>query len=494
MVTVPMFYDKKKALLDAISQSQAMIEFTPEGKVLDANSNFLAAVGYSLNEIQGKHHSMFVRQSERDSDDYKKFWASLARGEAQTREFRRVGKGGRDVWLQASYNPVFDRAGRTVMVVKLATDITGEKRRNLEMSGEIEAIQRSQAIISFDMDGTILNANQNFLDAMGYTLDEIQGKHHRMFVGSEHAGSAEYRRFWDSLKTGKFQANEYLRYGKGGKEVWIQATYNPILDEDGRPVKVIKFATDRTVQVQMRKHREKVQKQIDTDLDSVAVSIAQANMQATDASSSSLQASANVQAVATATEELAASIDEITRQVNQAMAVAQRAVVEAQQSTSVMSGLATDAQKIGEVLELIDSIAGQTNLLALNATIEAARAGEAGKGFAVVAGEVKSLAAQTSKATEDINAQIVSVQNSSSMAEASIRSIMSIIEEISGISANVASAIEEQSSVTRDISDNMHQAYAGVATITQNMQHLSQETGRVEQATVKLREASRSIA
>jgi methyl-accepting chemotaxis protein len=494
MVTVPMFYDKKKALLDAISQSQAMIEFTPDGKVLDANSNFLAAVGYGLNEIRGKHHSMFVRKSERDSDDYKKFWANLARGEAQTREFRRVGKGGRDVWLQASYNPVFDRAGRTVMVVKLATDITGEKRLNLEMAGEIEAIQRSQAIISFDMDGTILNANQNFLDAMGYALDEIQGKHHRMFVGSEHAGSAEYRQFWDSLKTGKYQENEYLRYGKGGKEVWIQATYNPILDEDGRPVKVIKFATDRTVQVQMRRHREKVQKQIDTDLDSVAVSIAQANMQATDASSSSLQASANVQAVATATEELAASIDEITRQVNQAMEVAQRAVVEAQQSTSVMSGLAADAQKIGEVLELIDSIAGQTNLLALNATIEAARAGEAGKGFAVVAGEVKSLAAQTSKATEDINTQIVSVQNSSSMAEASIRSIMGIIEEISGISANVASAIEEQSSVTRDISDNMHQANAGVETITRNMQHLSQETGRVEQATVKLREASRSIA
>ena len=236
------------AQVAAISESQAVIEFNMDGTIITANENFLKTLGYSLAEINGKHHSMFVDAYERDSAAYREFWAKLNRGEYQAAEYRRIGKGNKEVWIQGTYTPIRDAKGKAFKIVKFATDITEKKVRSMEDAGKIEAILRAQAVIEFTMDGTIITANENFLKTLGYTLAEIQGKHHSMFVEPAMRESAEYREFWAKLNRGEYSAAEYKRIGKGGKEVWILASYNPILDERKKPFKVVKFATDVTEQ------------------------------------------------------------------------------------------------------------------------------------------------------------------------------------------------------------------------------------------------------
>ncbi len=230
--------------LAAISKAQAVIEFNLDGTIRTANENFLKAVGYSLEEIQGKHHSMFVDPAYASSHEYRQMWDDLRAGKFKVDECKRFAKGGREFWIQASYNPIFDQNGRPFKVVKFATDVTAAKLQNADFQGQLAAIEKSQAVIEFNLDGTIRTANANFLNTLGYSLDEVKGKHHSMFVDPKYAASADYRLFWDELRAGKFQAAQYLRFGKGGKEVWIQASYNPIFDLNGRPYKVVKYATD----------------------------------------------------------------------------------------------------------------------------------------------------------------------------------------------------------------------------------------------------------
>ena len=237
-----------KGQLDAINQAFAFIEFDTQGVIVKANDIFLEALGYSLREIEGKHHSIFVDAAYARSNEYKKFWNDLRMGESQTGEFARIDKNGEVVWLLASYTPVADDNGKVVKVIKLATNITASKVVNADFSGQVEAIGKSQAVISFNMDGTIISANQNFLNPMGYTLQEVQGKHHRIFIDPEYARSAAYTEFWAKLNRGEFVAEEFKRIGKGGKEVWIQASYNPIFDLSGKAFKVVKFAIDVTEQ------------------------------------------------------------------------------------------------------------------------------------------------------------------------------------------------------------------------------------------------------
>ncbi len=238
--------EENTAKLAALDKVQAVIEFAPDGTILTANRNFLDAMGYALEEVRGRHHGMFVEPAHRESQEYRQFWAKLGRGEFQAGQFKRFGKGGKEVWIEASYNPIRDRRGKPVKIVKYAIDVTGQKMAFADLRGQVEAIHKSQAVIEFELDGTILTANRNFLDAVGYALEEIRGRHHGMFVEPAHRESQEYRRFWAKLGEGEFQAGQFKRFGKGGKEVWIEASYNPIRDLNGRPFKVVKFATDIT--------------------------------------------------------------------------------------------------------------------------------------------------------------------------------------------------------------------------------------------------------
>ena len=462
--------------LAAISKSQAVIEFTMDGIVVSANQNFLSTLGYTLDEIKGKHHSMFVETSYRDSRDYREFWSKLNRGEFDAGEFKRIGKGGREVWIQASYNPIMDLNGRPFKVVKYATDVTKDKLRNADFQGQLAAIGKSQAVIEFNMDGTIITANANFLGALGYALDEVKGKHHSMFVEDNYRHSREYQEFWAQLNRGDYQSAEYRRIGKGGREVWIQASYNPILDLNGKPYKVVKFATNINEQVKLIKafgananSMASAAQELTAVSQSLAANAEQTSNQANVVSAASEQVSKNVQTVSTSAEEMSASIKEIAKNAGEAAKIATAAVKVAENTNVTVNKLGESSTEIGNVIKTITSIAQQTNLLALNATIEAARAGEAGKGFAVVANEVKELAKETARATEDIGQKIEAIQTGTKGAVQAIVEITSIISQISDISNTIASAVEEQTATTNEITRNVSEAAKGTTEIAQNI-------------------------
>jgi methyl-accepting chemotaxis protein len=421
------------AQASAISRAQAVIEFNMDGSVITANDNFLRAMGYSLAEIRGKHHSMFVEPSYRDSGAYRELWAKLNRGEYEAAECRRIGKGGKEVWLLASYSPLLDHNGKPYKVVKLASDITATKLRNADLAGQVAAISKSQAVIEFNMDGTIITANDNFLRTLGYSLSEIKGRHHNMFVEVAERDSVAYREFWVRLNRGEYQSGEFRRIGKGGKEVWIQATYNPILDPNGKPYKVVKFATDTTAQVIARLQGEKVRGMMDQ--------------------------------VAAGAEELNTSVREISAAMTKSKdtaAIADNRVEAADQQAQRLSAA---AEQMRSIVQLIGEITGQINLLALNATIESARAGEAGRGFAVVASEVKNLANQAKQATDKIELEISNLNGISGDVVGALDSIKKAIQDVAEYVNSTAAAVEEQSAVTGEMSTNMQHAAAEAAAI-----------------------------
>jgi len=513
--------------IEAIGKSQAVIEFTPDGKILQANNNFLEALGYTLDEVQGKHHSIFVESSYKNSPVYAQFWEELKQGNYASGEFKRIAKDGSEIWIQASYNPILDLSGHCFKVVKYATDITQQKLKNADFQGQIEAIGKSQAVIEFTPEGNIIQANDNFLNALGYSMDELKGKHHSLFVERSYQDSVEYKEFWRNLAAGKFDAGEYKRIGKGGEEVWIQASYNPIMDAAGKPFKVVKYATNitgrkfavsqisesllalsqgdlsNTIDVPLEGEFEILKEAMNTTIKHFSDMVSQIRTSADFVSSSANEIqtgttdlSQRTESQASSLEETSSSVEQLTQTVNQnaessnsAVSLAEEASKKAveggeavNKAIKAMKDIEGASNKISDIISVIDEIAFQTNLLALNAAVEAARAGEQGRGFAVVAAEVRNLAQRSAGAAKEIkgliNDSVQKVSEGTQLVDNSGETLTLIIESIESVQAlisSINSASQEQATGI----NHVNTAVSEMDTMTQQNAALVEETSAV---------------
>jgi methyl-accepting chemotaxis protein len=509
-----LFTSDADRILDAMNRYFATIEFDPSGRVLTANENFCSTLGYRREEIIGQHHRMFVPPEEAMSEDYKLFWAKLLRGEFDRRQYKRIAKGGREIWIEASYNPII-RNGRVYKVVKFATDITAIRLEAADYAGKIHALSRAQAIIEFKPSGEILTANANFLDAMGYRLEDIVGRHHSIFCDPAYVQTADYKDLWDRLRSGEFAAGEFQRFGQGGRPIFIQASYNPILDLNGNVFKIVKFATDVTDRVRnvntlgdnLKKMaagdltgeiKEKFIPALDTlrddfnhaaeklrsalgsvarSADLIAAEAGQVRAAADDLSKRTEQQAASVEETAAALEQITTTVSDSSRRATDAGDLVRRTRANAERSGEIvreaiiaMSAIDASSNEISSIIGVIDEIAFQTNLLALNAGVEAARAGEAGKGFAVVAQEVRELAQRSAKAAKEIKSLITTsatqVKQGVSLVGETGGSLQEIVAQVQDISNNVAAIVE----ASREQSMGINEINQAVNTIDQGTQ------------------------
>ena len=494
-----------KATLDAIGRSLAIIEFDPTGKIFSANENFCKALGYQASEIIGQHHSLFVEPEYGRSAEYREFWAKLGRGEFEAREYKRIGKGGRKVWIQASYSPVIDSRGKVLKVVKVASDITQTKLRNAEFESRLDAISLLQAVIEFTPAGEVITANELFLSMLGYRLEEVKGQHHPMFVEPAYLQSRDYQAFWEKLNRGEYIANSFKRLGKNGKEVWIQASYNPIFDLNGKVLKVIEFATDisdltelavglsrlatnnleHSIEKEFLPAYEKLRvdfniahENLKSAMTGIAESIEKVASGGQEIAAASDDLSRRTEQQAASLEETAAALDQVTSTVKkttdgarQARTVASEARGGAEQSGEIvrrvveaMGRIEKSSAEIGRIIGVIDEIASQTNLLALNASVEAARAGDVGRGFAVVASEVRAMAQRSAGAAKEIKGLIsasktevyTGVRLVAEIGE-SLSGIVGKVSQIDSVVADIGAGAEEQSRALQEVNTAVNQ-------------------------------------
>ena len=524
-------------ITNAIGKSQATIEFNLDGTIITANDNFLAAFGYQLGEVKGQHHRMFCDPAYASSGEYGAFWQKLNRGEFEVGVYRQFGKGGQGVWIQATYNPIMDANGKVYKVAEFATDITTDKNRNAEFEGKINAVGKAQAIVEFNLDGTIITANDNFLATFGYQLGEVKGQHHRMFCDPAYASSGEYAAFWQKLNRGEFEVGVYRQFGKGGQGVWIQASYNPILSASGRVYKVVQFATDMTAQKKAQADLDACMNDVQKSIGALAqndlthmmqgtyegglekikssINAALGNLTATiatvrDAVESVTTGSEEItkgnedlsqrtSQQASALEETSASMEEMTstvkqnadnaKQANQ-LAIAARDTADkggavTKKAVEAMGEINQSSKKIADIITVIDEIAFQTNLLALNAAVEAARAGEHGRGFAVVAAEVRNLAQRSATAAKEIkgliNESIQRVTDGSELVHQSgktLEEIVHAVKRVTDIIAEISAASQEQASGI----DQVNKAILSMDQTTQQNAALVEQTTSAAQS------------